>query len=163
MESSDWFRRGALAPAGIEIDPAPGTQARAIVAAEEIGRHGQRQLLTHYSTEVETGRGRRDNINRRVVGRVGIVAEQNVQLFIHVVDQVGEAPAAASANVGADPGPPKVLTSPRGLDPTCYRDWSGQLELEPCKDGIGRLERSDRVDRAAVESPEVDLKHSRLS
>ena len=38
MESSNWFRRGALAPAGIEIGPASGTETRAVVAAEEEGR-----------------------------------------------------------------------------------------------------------------------------
>ena len=32
MESSNWFRRGALAPAGIEIGPTAGTEPRAIVA-----------------------------------------------------------------------------------------------------------------------------------
>jgi hypothetical protein len=163
MESSDWLRRGALAPAGIEIGPAPGTQPCAIVPTEEVGRDCQRQLLAHYATQVDRARSWRHDVDGWIVGRVRIVAEENVQLFVHMVDQVGQTAAATGPNVGPNPGPPKVLARSGRLDPTRHRHGSGQLELESLEGWIGRLEPPDRVHRTPIESPEVDLKHSRVS
>jgi hypothetical protein len=163
MESSDWFRRGALAPTGIEIGPAPGTEPRTIFTTEEIGRHSQCQLLSHYPTEVDRGRCRRQHINGRVVGRLGIVAEEDVQVLVDVVDQVSQTAAAIGSNVCPDPGSPKVLARPGCLEPPRHRDRSSELELEPLEGQIARRKPPDRLDRTSVESTEVDLKHSRLS
>jgi hypothetical protein len=163
MASSDWFRRGALAPAGIEIGPTPGTQTRTIVAAEEVRRHGQRQLLPHYSTQIDRVCRRWQDVSGRIVGRFGIVAEEDVQILVQMVNQLGQAAPAAGLDVGRNVGPPKVLTRSGRLEPPRNRHRPGKPELEPLEDWIVRLKPPDRVDRTPVKSTEVDLKHSRLS
>jgi hypothetical protein len=163
MESSDWLRRGALAPAGIEIGAASGAQPRTIFPTEEVAGRRQRQLLPHYPGEIDRGGCRRHHVDGWIVGRIGIVAEEDVYLFVDMMDHVRQAAPAIGANVGSQPGSPKVLARPGGLEPTRDRDRSGELELESMEGRIARLEPPGRVNRTSIERPEVDLKHSRLT
>jgi hypothetical protein len=163
MESSNWFRRGALAPAGIEIGPTAGTEPRAIVAAEEKGRHRERQLFPHYPGEIDRGCGGGKNIHRRIVSRVWIVAQKDVQLVVDVMDHIGQAAAATGIDIGGDPASPKVLSRPRCLEASGHCHRPREFQLESLEDRVARLEPPDRVDRTPADSAEVDLKHSGLN
>jgi hypothetical protein len=163
MESSNWFRRGALAPSGIEIGPAAGTEARAIVAAEEKERHRERQLFPHYPAEIDRGCAGGKNIHRRIVSRVWIVAQKDVQVLVDVMDHIGQAAAATGIDIGGDPASPKVLSRPRCLEASRHCHRPREFQLESLEHRVGRLEPPDRVDRTPAESAEVDLKHSGLN
>jgi hypothetical protein len=163
MESSNWFRRGALAPAGIEIGPTPGTEPRTIVAAEKKCRHRERQFLPHYPPEIHRACAGGEHVYRRIVIGVWIVAEEDVQILVDVVDHVGQAAPTTGIDIGGDPSPPKVLTRAGCLEASGHRHRPREPQLESFEDRIVRLEPPDRVDRTPAESAEVDLKHSRIN
>ena len=151
MRSSDWFGRGARAGSGIEIGPTPATEPGAIVTAQRIRLDRQRQLFPHHLAQVDQRSPGGHKIHRRVVRGVGIVAEQDVQLLVEVVDHVCQAPAAVAADVRVHPGSPKVLTRAGCLEPSLDGHGSDEIQLEPHERRIIRLEPPGGLDRTAVE------------
>ena len=78
------------------------------------------------------------------------------------IQHLGQAAAALAPHRAVDVPAPQVLALPRRLQLALHLHRPVQLEVETLERGIAGLELTDRLDRAALQVPDVHSQHSRL-
>lgn len=152
-----------MAGTRIQICAAPRAQPCAIVAAENVGIGGERELLANRLAYVH-GRGRvRQRIHAGIIGRVGVAAEEYVGAGLNRLAHRREAPAALGGHRRPDVASPEILPIGRGLKAAGNVDRLDQREAQPFKERISGRKPRVRLDRTAVEVSNVNPKHSPLT
>jgi hypothetical protein len=154
--------RVGRAPArpGVEIRPAPGTQSGAILAAEGIRGHGEREFLAHRRTDVHVGYLRRKRVHGGIIRRFRISAEEHLDVRVEERNHICEASATGPPEPSGHPRLPEVFSFARLRQASLNLHRSIEIEPKPREGRILRLELPDRLDRSPVKVPDVDLKHS---
>jgi hypothetical protein len=150
----------ALARPGVEIRPAPGTQPGAILAAEGIRGHGQREFFPHSRADVHVGYLRRKRIHGGVIRRIRISAEKHLDIRVERGNHISQAAPARTPEPSGDPGLPVELVITRLREPAVDLDRPIEIETEAGKRRITRLQLPDSLDRSPLKIPDIDLKHS---
>lgn len=155
MGSSDGVGRSAVARTGVEIGSAPRAEAGAIFPAQQKDRNREGELLADRLGQIDCGSSRGDRIDARIIGRVGILAEQQVQLDINRLGYLGQAAPAPSPNLASHLPSPEELSRSGFLQAALDRYRSGESQLEARERRIGRLEHTRGIQRTAVNFPQI--------
>jgi hypothetical protein len=145
---------------GVEIRPAPGTQPGAILAAEGIHGHGQREFLAHRRTDVHVGYLRRKGVHRGIIRRIRISAEKHLDVRVEERNHTSQAPATGSPEFTGNMRLPEEFNIARLRQTALHLHRSIEVEPEAGERRILRFELPERLDRSPVNIPDVDLKHS---
>lgn len=166
MRSSNRFggRTATAARPRVQIRPAGGAEAGTVVPAQhEIGVCGERQLLAHDLGDVHAGGTVGQRIEIGIVGGVRVGGEhRGVDVDIHIVQHIREAPAALAAHDSVHVAPPKVLAVPGGLELSRHVNRLGESEPQPLERRIVGWEPPFGPDGTPLKVPNVNSQHSPL-
>ena len=155
---SEWAR--ALARPGVKIRPAPGTEPGAILAAEGIRGHGQREFLAHRRADVHVGYLRRKRVYGGVVRRIRISAEEHLDIRVERRNHVRKAPAAGAPEPSRYSSLPVELVVTRLRETAVHPHRPVQIQTEPGERCVTRIQLADGHYRSALKIPDINLKHS---
>jgi hypothetical protein len=145
---------------GVEIRPAPGTQPGAILAAEGIRGHGEREFFAHRRADVHVGYLRRKRIDGGIIRRIRIRAEEHLDIRVETRNHTSQAAATGAPELPGDVRLPEIFVVARFGKATFHLHRSVQVQTEPGKGDISGLQLADSLNRSPVQVPDVDLKHS---
>jgi hypothetical protein len=150
----------ARAGPGVEIRPAPGTEPGAILAAEGIRGHGEREFFAHCRADVHVGYLRRKRIHGGIIRRVRISAEEHLDIRVERGNHVRQTAAARATEPSSDPGLPEKLVITRLRQATINLHRSVEIQIETGERFVSGLQLTDGLNRSPAKVPDVDLKHS---
>jgi hypothetical protein len=152
----------ATARPRIQIGPTLRTEAGTIFPTDyEMQLRRERQLLADDFADVDVHGPLRQRVKIRIVGGVGVGAEdRRVDVDIYGVLHFHETPAALAPDHPVQMSPPEVLPGAGGLELPPHRDRAGELEPEPLKRRIVRGKLPDGPDRALLQIPGINAQHS---
>ena len=145
---------------GVEIRPAPGTQPGAILAAEGIRGHGEREFFAHRRADVHVGYLRRKRIDGRIIRRIPVRAEEHLDIRVETRNHASQATATGTPEPTGDMRLPEVFVVAGFRKATFHVHRSVQIQTEAGKGDISGLQLADGLYRSPVQVPDVDLKHS---
>ena len=149
----------------IQIGPAAGAQAGAVVPAEQqMGLGGEGQLLSDHRTDIHRRGPLGERIEVGVVHRVGVGAEhRGIHRHVHLVEHLGQAAAALAANHAVKITSPEVFVFASGLKLAMYDHRPHQIEPQALEGRIVGLELPLGPDGTALKVPDIHAQHSPLS
>lgn len=150
----------ARAGPGVEIRPAPGTEPGAILAAEGIRGHGEREFFAYRRADVHVGYLRRKRIHGGIVRRVRISAEEHLDIRVERGNHVRQTAPARATETPRDPSLPEKFVVTRLRQATLNYHRSVEIKVEPGEGCIPGLQLTDGLNRSPAKVPDVDLKHS---
>lgn len=144
----------------VQISAALGTEPSAVFAAERIARESQHQFFPDGGRDVDVGVRVRERVHTRVVLEIGIGREHRIDRRLDRDFEFLEAPAAVHSSPPRKPSSPDVITAPGDLQRARHFERPRQRHLEPVKQGIGRRNCPNGLDRPSSDFPNINPEHS---
>ena len=151
----------AAARTRIEIGATSGTEACTVLATEWEARNRERELFPNGVPYIHSHHWCCKRVHTGVVARIGIGAEQDIDVGMDRVTDILEAPAAGSPDPAVQRSAPQKFVASGLLQPPPHLDRSIKFQHQPGEGRISRFQSPDGVHRAPMKIPQIDRQHSR--